>query len=237
MSEGFRFKQFYVRHDRCAMKVGTDAVLLGCWCPIGENTQTILDIGTGSGVIAMIAAQRCPQAHIDAIDIDSQALTQAQDNFLHSPWPERIHGFAASMQEWSESHTAKYDLIVSNPPYFVDSLKNPDMARQTARHTDTLSYEELIGGAARMLREQGLLALILPAEAEETVLRHAREQGLYPTRLTRVHSKPGRGVKRVLIALTKTASAEACAEETFYIESAHSPRSEEYAEMTRDFYL
>lgn len=232
----FRFRQFTVADDRCAMKVGTDAVLLGCWCPIGA-ARKILDIGTGSGVIALIAAQRSPEAHIDAIDIDAEAVKQSQDNFRLSPWAERLTGRHISLQEWSAEQSATYDLIISNPPYFVDSLKNPDPGRQTARHTDTLSYEVLIASAARLLQPQGVLALILPAEAETQVIALARAEGLSPTRLTRVHSKPGKPAKRILIALRKGASETMPTAETLYIESAHSPRSEEYAELTRDFYL
>ena len=232
----FRFRQFTVADDRCAMKVGTDAVLLGCWCPIGA-ARKILDIGTGSGVIALIAAQRSPEAHIDAIDIDAEAVKQSHDNFRLSPWAERLTGRHISVQEWSAEQSATYDLIISNPPYFVDSQKNPDPGRQTARHTDTLSYEVLIASAARLLQPQGVLALILPAEAETQVIALARAEGLSPTRLTRVHSKPGKPANRILIALRKGASETMPTAETLYIESAHSPRSEEYAKLTRDFYL
>ena len=129
----FRFKQFYVDDDRCAMKVGTDGVLLGCWCPTPHLTfdighLRILDIGTGSGLIALMLAQRCTDAHIDAIDIDAEAAAQAAENFASSPWSERLHAHHCSLQEWRPEE--KYHLIVSNPPYFQNSLKNPDKGRE-----------------------------------------------------------------------------------------------------------
>ena len=241
----FRFKQFEVWHDKCAMKVGTDGVLLGAWCPVEEvRGQTsdvrILDVGTGSGVIALMLAQRCSEAQINAIDIDSDAVAQAQDNFARSPWAERLHAHHCALQEISnhksEVSCKRYDLIVSNPPYFVDSLKNPDQHRQTARHTDTLSYSDLLSCAAELLADDGTLALILPAEAENTILNLAQTAGLFPTRLTRVHSKPGKPMKRVLVAFKK-GTGLSCETTDFFIESETSPRSEEYKELTKDFYL
>ncbi|MCQ2311206.1 MAG: methyltransferase domain-containing protein [Paludibacteraceae bacterium] len=257
----FRFKQFTVWHDKCAMKVGTDGVLLGAWCHLGgltvDNAQcTILDVGTGSGLIALMLAQRmidggqCTMhdwVHIDAIDIDPQAVEQATYNFGHSPWTKRLHAHLCSLQQVSPlrgdlegSFPTNYDLIVSNPPYFVDSLKNPDKGRELARHTDTLSYEDLLRHSARLLKEHGTLALVLPATAEEQIIRLASVQGLYPTRLTRVFSKPDHPTPiRILIEFVKSASnlKGGIEEHSLYIESAHSPRSEEYAEMTKDFYL
>ena len=136
------------------MKVGTDGVLLGAWAPAGIR---ILDVGTGSGLIARMLMQRCPEAEVEGIDIDEAAAEQAREN--------GVKAYCAKLQEWQGT----YDLIVSNPPYFQNSLKNPDKGRQTARHTDSLSYAELIHHSARLLNENGQLALILPAEAENEV--------------------------------------------------------------------
>ena len=167
MNLGFQFKQFFVRHDRCAMKVGTDGVLLGCWSgydaaaagsptiPHRYHYARCLDIGTGSGLIALMLAQRFPDALIDAIDIDKAAVEQAAENFAASPWSDRLHAFHVRLQEW-QSHSAP-SLIVSNPPYFQNSLKNPDKGRQTARHTDTLSFCELIHHSTRLLSENGVI--------------------------------------------------------------------------------
>ena len=267
-SPNFRFKQFTVWHDRCAMKVGTDGVLLGAWCPLPiantpspiTNNQSpianppyrVLDIGTGSGLIALMLAQRLssqspiannqspiansqsPIAHIDAIDIDANAVAQAQDNFALSPWGNMLHAHHSTLQDWQAE---RYDLIVSNPPYFQASLKNPNQQRATARHTDSLSYEELIAHSARLLNDTGVLALILPIEAESEIQTLAEHNQLYPTHITHIHSKPNKPAKRLLIALSRQKQSEEPLTRTFYIESESTPRSQEYQDLTRDFYL
>jgi tRNA1Val (adenine37-N6)-methyltransferase len=231
----FRFKRFEIRDERCAMKVGTDGVLLGAWCPL-PTSGSILDIGTGSGLIALMLAQRTSDAQIEGVDIDAAAIEQAAENFAASPWSDRLHARHISIQELSEGAHKRYELIVSNPPYFVDSLKNPDQHRKTARHTDTLSYADLIRCAAQLLAKDGTLALILPAEAKESILSEAAQNGLYPSLLTQVYSKPGKPLKRILIALRPNYQ-EAPKTENFYIESDSAPRSPEYAAMTNEFYL
>ena len=272
-SPNFRFKHFAVWHDKCAMKVGTDGVLLGAWCPLPDSpiSYRVLDIGTGSGLIALMLAQRLnglpstsrpstvncqlsTAVYIDAIDIDADAVVQASENFAQSPWADILYVHHSTLQDWppcqpstgaadlqrSDLPSIAYDLIVSNPPYFQDSLKNPNAQRAAARHTDTLSYEELIVCAARLLKPNGVLALVLPFEAKEDILTLAQANGLYPTHITHVHSKPGKPAKRLLIALQRSdLSTVNCqlSTVTFYIESSTSPRSEEYKELTKDFYL
>lgn len=236
-SANFRFKQFTVWHDRCAMKVGTDGVLLGAWCPLGAGASScrVLDIGTGSGLIALMLAQRLGERveHVDAIDVDREAVEQARQNFHLSPFAQVLHAHEAAVQEWQGGG---YELIVSNPPYFNNSLKNPNEQRATARHTDRLSYAELMAHAARLLTEKGTVALVLPIEAKAEVLQLGEAHGLYPTHITHVHSKPGKGAKRLLVALERGEKRE-CAVELLYIESANAPRSEAYAALTKDFYL
>ena len=251
-SANFRFKQFTVWHDRCAMKVGTDGVLLGAWCPIAidslqspiNNQQQrkfrVLDIGTGSGLIAMMVAQRATTIDnittlIDTIDIDAGAAEQAKYNFEQSPWSNLLNIYQSSLQEWQSEE--KYDLIVSNPPYFQGSLKNPDAQRATARHTDSLSYSELIKHSERLLKDDGMLALVLPIEAEKEILSLAAAAGLLPTHITYVHTKPGKPTKRILIAMKKGNENEKVTSNNFYIESEDSPRSEEYRKLTEEFYL
>lgn len=231
-SDCFRFKQFEVCHAGCAMKVGTDGVLLGAWA---SCQQRILDVGTGSGLIALMLAQRFEAAQIDAVDIDGDAVRQATDNFAHSKWSNRLHCRQIAVQDLAKEDV-RYDAIVSNPPYFVDSLKNPNLQRQTARHTDTLSYEELLASCEHLLTADGVLSLILPAESEQEVLDTAKSVGLYPIRLVHVYSKPGKPVKRILLELQKR-NDQPCEESHFYIESATSPRSDEYTALTKDFYL
>ena len=246
----FRFKQFTVWHDRCAMKVGTDGVLLGAWCPVDSRASSskssksfkgfkVLDVGTGSGLIALMLAQRIQGAQITAIDIDDGAVEQAKYNFGVSPWADRLECHQTALQEVEGEGI--YDLIVSNPPYFQDSLKNPDSQRAMARHTDTLSYEELLKHGARLLTKEGILALVLPIEAEQQIITLAQSLGLYPTHITHVYPKPGKAAKRLLIALQAyplplpEGKGEKRGELT--LESETAPRSEAYIELTKEFYL
>lgn len=235
----FRFKQFTVWHDRCAMKVGTDGVLLGSWCPLPSRASArVLDIGTGSGLIALMIAQRVQCSIVDAIDIDEDAIKQARYNFEQSPWMDRLCACHSTLQNWKiEKESIKYDLIVSNPPYFQSSLKNPDQARATARHTDTLSYRELVCHSARLLADDGIFALVLPAEVEEEIILLAKEHHLVPTHITYVHSKPGKAAKRILMAFCHAEVACSLQTNNFYIESENSPRSEDYQALTKEFYL
>lgn len=249
MNTGFRFKQFFVRHDRCAMKVGTDGVLLGCWVfgsqeLRAKKQERILDIGTGSGLIALMLAQRYAEAQIDAIDIDSDAVVQARENFAASPWADRLHAAQCALQELrAESQERKYDLIVSNPPYFTDSLKNPDAARRTARHNDTLPFGTLIAESVQLLAANGTLAVIIPTEAEDELQRLAAERGLQCVKRCYVHPKPGRPAKRVMIAWTggdqlRNASATiGGTTEHLTLEDEQGGRSEAYRELTKDYYL
>jgi len=247
MNIGFQFKQFFVRHDRCAMKVGTDGVLLGAWAPtsklkIKNAKLRILDIGTGSGLIAMMLAQRCPEAQIDAIDIDPEAVDQARENFQNSPWPDRLHASHCALQDLSDS---AFNLIVSNPPYFVDSLKAPDAARCAARHNDTLPFATLIEESARRLNPDGTLAVIVPCDAEQELQTLAAAHGLQCTHRCYVQPKPGRPAKRVLLAWQQSlffeqsglySMSEAVCEH-LTLEDDHGGRSDEYKQLTKDFYL
>lgn len=236
-SEGFRFKQFFVKHDKCAMKVGTDGVLLGAWTP-SRSATSILDIGTGSGLIALMLAQRCTEAQIEAIDIDADAVAQARENFAASPWAERLHAVQCALQEWQTANGKLYDCIVSNPPYFENSLKNPDAARCAARHTDTLPFSELIAVSAKLLAPEGTLAVIVPAEAEQELQALARQHGLQCTQRCYVHPKPERPAKRVLIAWQQAIrEIREIRTEHLTLEDEQVGRSIDYQHLTRDFYL
>ena len=226
----FRFKQFYIEDNCCAMKVGTDGVLLGAWCPIRFRIQEsgirILDIGTGSGLIARMLMQRCPEAKVEGIDIDEAAVEQAKEN--------GVNAFCSRLQDWQGG---PYDLIVSNPPYFQNSLKNPDKGRQTARHTDTLSYEELIKHSAKLLAPDGQLALILPAEAEKEVRGLAAAEMLTLTHITRVFGKESKPAKRVLMSFQQSALSCQPIEDTLILENEIGGRSAAYQDLCKDFYL
>lgn len=256
----FRFKQFTIHDEQCAMKVGTDGTLLGAWSgqlykeihtsegtthPDMQNSNYqpihILDIGTGSGLIAIMLAQQLPAAQITAIDIDHPAVSQANNNFAACPWTNRLHAMHISLQDYNNQAQFGYQLIVSNPPYFVNSLKNPNAERQMARHTDTLSYDELILNSASLLTNGGILALILPIEAESTIRRLASSAGLSPIRITYVCTKAGKTPKRILIALQKgmmdTNTPQITTDTLCLIGKDNAPRSIEYQLLTRDFYL
>ena len=226
----FRFKQFTIWHDKCAMKVGTDGVLLGAWTPLPNTAHrtpyTILDVGTGSGLVARMLMQRCPEAEVEGIDIDEAAVEQAREN--------GVKASCARLQEWQGG---PYNLIVSNPPYFQNSLKNPDKGRELARHTDSLSYEELIAHSVRQLAEDGQLALILPAEAETAIREFATQHRLFLTHITRVFSKENKPVRRVLMSFQLSAISIQPIEDTLVLEDEKGGRSAAYSELCKEFYL
>ena len=208
------------------MKVGTDGVLLGAWAPLGSR---ILDVGTGSGLIARMLMQRCPEAEVEGIDIDEATVAQAKEN--------GVRAFQARLQDWKSDIGNCYDLIVSNPPYFQNSLKNPDRGRELARHTDSLGYEELIAHSARLLKEEGQLALILPAEAEEEIRNLAARYSLFPTHITRVYSKETKPARRVILAFSRKNSIVGLIEDSLVLEDEKGGRSAAYSKLCEEFYL
>lgn len=229
----FRFRQFIVEDALCAMKVGTDGVLLGAWTEVHKDNR-VLDIGSGSGLISLMLAQK-GAASVDAIDIDPMAVQQSQLNFDASPW-SCCHAHLSSLQDWRGT----YSLIVSNPPYFVDSLKNPDAARQAARHTDTLSYEELITHAYRLLSDGGRLCLILPAQAETDILALACAYPLQLRRICRVKGVERKPYKRMMVEWVKCVGATECPPAlptALTLMDSTGGRSAEYSELCKDFYL
>ena len=227
----FRFKQFTVFHDLCAMKVGTDGVLLGAWADC-LNAQTILDIGTGSGLIALMLAQRSKSV-ITAIDIEESAYIQAGINFKKSPFNDRLNIYHASIQQFSTS--TKYDLIVSNPPYFSNSLQSPDASRTHARHNDSLSLDDLIKHSQSLLSPKGKLALILPFDIFEQVNDRALEHSLFLCRKTQVCPTPSQAPKRILLEYSM--EKQPIVENELFIEKSRHVYSEEYRNLTSKFYL
>lgn len=232
--KGFTFKQFHIDHSRCAMKVGTDGTLLGAWATLPPAGR-ILDIGTGTGLIAIMAAQRTTEANITAIDIDRDCALQAEENVAASPWHGRIEVKHTPLQEFSSAEP--YDVIISNPPYFVDSLQSPDAARSTARHTDTLSFDDLTQGVLRLLSPDGHFALILPPPEMERMLSACRGR-LFVTRRCEVWTTPQSGARRIMAELSQQPPAQPPQSEKLIIED-RGPMgySEDYKRLTRDFYL
>ena len=227
----FTFKQFAVEQEDVAMKVGTDGVLLGAWADC-EGAKRILDIGTGTGVIALQMAQRNPEAQIRAVEIDETAAHRARANFDLSPWAERLTVEQSAVQEFAPSE--KFDLIVSNPPYFVDSLLPPDAKRSTARHTHDLTFEELDSAVARLLSESGKFALILPVTEFEKYLTITQ---LHIVCRCDVCPVEGGAVKRIMGEFAKQRTAE-IKHETIAIERGkRGDYTDDYRALTKDFYL
>lgn len=227
----FSFKQFTVYHDRCAMKVGTDGVLLGAWTDVSA-ARHVLDIGTGTGLISLMVAQRCA-ARVKAVDIDAEAVGQARENVAASPWKDRIEVELQDIGRFTSG--CLFDVIVSNPPYFVRSLKCPDKQRNTARHTDDLDFDKLIASATRLLHPEGAFSVIIPTEGKDLFVETAVRHGLHLSRQTLVRTKPGIDPKRVLMAFRF--SADECVTDDLTIELSRHVYTEEYKALTRDFYL
>ncbi len=175
--DGFTFKQFFVAHDRCAMKVGTDGILLGAWAPVA-GVKRILDIGTGSGLQALMLAQRTEEhVTIDAVELDPQAARQASENAADSPWAERIRVECADVLTWAPEQTARYDLIVSNPPYYAPGVECGTPEREQARYTGSLDHKALLTSAAELISEEGFFCVVLPESTGNTFITIAREIG------------------------------------------------------------
>jgi tRNA1Val (adenine37-N6)-methyltransferase len=232
----FSFKQFSVQQDRCAMKIGTDGVLLGAWTPLKNNPFSILDIGTGTGIIALMLSQRSNAQQIDALEIDEEAYEQAVDNFENSPWSDRLFCFHAGLDEFVEEPEDEYDLIVSNPPFYTEDYKTENEQRALARFADAMPFEDLIEAAALLLSENGIFSVIIPFKEEEKFIALANEYELYPIKITRVKGTPVSEIKRSLLAFVRDENATILTDELI-IETARHIYTPEYIELTKDFYL
>lgn len=226
------FKKFSVRHDRVGMKVGTDGVLLGAWVSLNQ-VRTILDIGTGSGLIALMMAQRTDDnVTIDAVEVADDAA-QAKENFEASPWKHRLRTFHTSLQKFEPA--APYDLAVANPPYFIDSLKSPLEKRKVARHDVTLNHEDILRATSRILHPDSRLALILPTTEAGAFVVKARQYGLHCIRHCAFRTRPHKMPKRYLLEFSYHNSPTARSEVSLY--SADGQPSGEYRSLTGEFYL
>jgi tRNA1Val (adenine37-N6)-methyltransferase len=232
----FSFKQFSIQQDRCAMKIGTDGVLLGAWTPIENNPFSILDIGAGTGIIALMLAQRSNAEQIDALEIDEEAYEQSVDNFENSPWSDRLFCFHAGLDEFVEEPEDEYDLIVSNPPFYTDDYKSENEQRDLARFADAMPFEDLIEAAALLLSENGVFSVIIPFKEEENFLALAAAYELYPLKITRVKGTPTTEIKRSLLAFSRNENAIITPGELI-IETSRHQYTTEYIELTKDFYL
>lgn len=234
-SAPFRFKQFDIYHDKCAMKVGTDGVLLGAWCNTGKAAR-VLDIGAGSGLIALMIAQRNAGCIIDAVEIDGASCLQAEANILRSPWKSRIRVHHISFQEFCIGKSATYDLIVSNPPFFQNSLQNPAPDRSVARHSTSLPVRDLISGIMGLLDAGGRYCMIMPVPEARKFIGKAQEKGLYCRAITSVIPNPGKPPKRLLLEFTRHDGELKSSELIVELGRRHE-YSAEFKELTGDFYL
>jgi tRNA1Val (adenine37-N6)-methyltransferase len=233
MADYFHFKKFSVRHDRSGMKVGTDGVLLGAWTDVRQVTQ-ILDIGTGTGVIALMLAQRASESvTIDAVEIDGQAYTDAEENIAASPWHDRIHLHHSAVQDFYT--TAKFDLIVSNPPYFQKSYKPPSVQRITARHTQQLTFDEILLITEKLLTSNGRLNLILPYTEGSQFIDLANHKGLHCTRKWLFRTRENKPVERFLLEFRW--DKKPLDEGDILLYSLGEEWSDGYKELMREFYL
>ena len=231
----FHFKKFSIDDSKAAMKVGTDAVLLGAWAKC-ENETRILDIGTGSGILALMMAQRNPEIHVDAVEIESDAAELAEQNALLSPWAGQINVYNETISKFILRTTHKYSLIVCNPPFFTNSLKTPVKTRNLARHNDSLPVTELLDISFRLLSENGKAAFIIPFDAYEYWQQEAEKHNLFPERITIVKSSSTHPPHRVLVLFTPEKHAEIIKSELI-IYRAEKIYSDEYQNLTKDFYL
>lgn len=244
----FHFKRFSVVNERSAMKVNTDGVLLGAAMTILQTDRRLLDVGTGTGTIALMAAQRVQgeipdqvrdEVMIDAIDIDEPSATEAAANFSNSPWQAMLHAHNMSLDRFAadvERAEVKYDLIFSNPPYFEDSMPAPDERKSTARHTsEGLSYRDIFEFAKDRLTEEGRVSLVLPSDQEAAVCRYARMCSLHLFRILRIRTVPRKAPSRVILEFSRL--RKATPEDTVMTIQNEGQYTQEYLSLTKDFYL
>lgn len=232
----FQFKEFSVNQDKCAMKIGTDSVLLGAWCPIDNNPFSVLDIGTGTGILSLMLAQRSNAEQIDALEIDDDAYEQCVENFENTPWSDRLFCFHAGLDEFVDEPEDEYDLIISNPPFYAEDYKTDNSQRDLARFQEAMPFEELIDAAQLLLSENGIFAVIIPYKEEERFIELCTQVELFPVKVTRVKGSQTTPIVRSLLAFKRYELPVLEAEE-LVIEISRHHYTDEYIELTKDFYL
>jgi tRNA1Val (adenine37-N6)-methyltransferase len=234
-SKPFAFKYFKVTQDKCAMKIGTDGVLLGAWSSLEKNPFSILDIGAGTGILSLMLAQRSRAQLIDAIEIDDQAYEQCVENFEQSPWGDRLFCYHASLEEFAEDIEDKYDLIICNPPFYSEDFKTDNKQRDLARFQDAMPFEHLLECVSKLLSEQGTFNVVIPFKEENNFIKLASQLNLFPNTILQIKGNPNTLIKRSLIEFsfqntdTKTVG--------LIIEKERHKYTEDYINLTKDFYL
>jgi tRNA1Val (adenine37-N6)-methyltransferase len=232
----FKFKQFTIEQDQSAMKVGTDSVLLGAWCPIDNNPISVLDIGAGTGVLSLMLAQRTAAEQIDSVEIDEDAYEQCVSNYESSPWSNRLFCFHAGLDELVEDPEDEYDIIISNPPFYSEDFKTDNVQRDLARFQDALPFEDLVEAADLLLSENGLFAVIIPYKEEEKFIDLCAEFELYPVKVTRVKGSHKTPIVRSLLAFKRYELSVLTADE-LVVEINRHEYTDDYINLTKDFYL
>jgi len=231
----FKFKQFTIHQDRCAMKVGTDGVLLGAWTSLDNNPHRILDIGAGTGLIALMLAQRSEAIEIDAVEIDEDAYEQCVENFEASPWGDRLFCYHADIRELADDPEEPYDLIVSNPPFYSEDTLSSNPSRAIARNNELLPFEILLESVSILLADEGHFATILPYKEEERFIELANQYRLFPKKITRVKGTQDSNTKRSLMLFSKY-SLE-CSLDELILEVERHVYTAEFKQIVNEFYL
>jgi len=232
---GFTFKQFFVAHDRCAMKVGTDGVLLGAWAPV-DHVSRILDIGTGTGLVALMLAQRTKDGVcVDAVELECAAALQAGENFAESPWNSRLSVFAQDINDFALDAPNKYDLIVSNPPYFETAVACRNEARNAARYTETLTHRALLECANSLLSSNGTFCVVLPYDIGLSFEKAAQDLGWHTQARLDIRDRPEKPLNRMLLALARQAHLPNY--QALALREKLNVYSAEFRALITDFYL
>ena len=235
MSKPFKFKEFSVNQDQCAMKIGTDAVLLGAWASLETNPFAILDIGAGTGVLGLMLAQRSHAEVIDAIEIDDDAYEQCVDNFEFSPWGDRLFCYHASLEEFAEEIDDEYDLIICNPPFYAEDYKTENESRDLARFQDAMPFNHLLESISILLSPEGSFNVIIPFNEEENFIKLANNFLLFPNRICHVKGNPETEIKRSMLAFSFRESETTTTD--LIIETERHQYTQDYINLTKDFYL
>lgn len=235
MTKPFHFKQFTVNQDQCAMKIGTDGVLLGAWTSLEPNPFSILDIGAGTGVLSLMLAQRSQAEVIEALEIDDQAYEQCVDNFEQSPWNDRLFCYHASLEEFAQEIDDTYDLIICNPPFYSDTHKTQNSQRDLARFQDAMPFGHLLESVTGLLSKNGVFSVVLPYSEENNFIRLASKLSLFPKRITHIKGTPSSDIKRSLIEFSFSNTEIITSE--LIIETDRHVYTKDYIDLTKDFYL
>jgi len=231
----FKFKEFTINQDQCAMKIGTDGVLLGAWTSIYKNTISILDIGSGTGILSLMLAQRSYAELIDALEIDDKTYEQCVDNFEQSPWGDKLFCYHASLENFVEEIEDKYDLIICNPPFYSEDYKTDNSQRDLARFQDAMPFEHLLESVSKLLSEDGIFSVVIPFKEETYFIKLASNANLFPKKILRVKGNSTSEIKRSLIEFSFRESDIII--ENLIIETERHQYTQDYINLTKDFYL